>query len=340
MAQNGNLLEISGLRTHFFSREGTLRALEDVNFVVRRGEILGVIGESGCGKSVTAQSVLRIVPSNGSIVSGEILLRNHGRTVDLTTLDPRGPQIRAIRGAEISMVFQEPMTSFSPVYTIGNQIAEVVELHQRCTYAEARERTIEMLRRVGMPKAEQQVDAYPFTLSGGMRQRAMIAMALSCRPTLLIADEPTSAVDVTIQAQILDLLDSLQKEMDMSIMLITHDLGVVAETADHLLIMYLGRNVEYGTTETLFYEPKHPYTQGLLASVPKLGMIGDRELMPIEGTVPSLYEIPQGCAFHPRCPHMIAGVCDKQVPPLVELETEHTVRCWLYTEPDAEQTDG
>ncbi len=326
------LIEIKGLRTHFFSREGTLKALEDVNFRVHRREILGVIGESGCGKSVTAQSIMRIVPANGRIVAGEILLHRDDGVLDLAKLDPRGREIRAIRGAEISMVFQEPMTSFSPVYSVGNQIMEVVQLHQECGKEEARARTIEMLRRVGMPKAEQQVDAYPFTLSGGMRQRAMIAMALSCQPNLLIADEPTSAVDVTIQAQILELLADLQREMHMSIMMITHDLGVVAESSDNLLIMYLGRNVEYGPTETLFYEPKHPYTQGLLSSIPKLGMLGNRDLEPITGAVPSLYEIPDGCAFHPRCPHFMKGVCDAKVPPLTDLDATHTVRCWLYTD--------
>ena len=328
------LVEVKGLKTHFFSREGTLKALEDVNFAVHQSEILGVIGESGCGKSVTAQSILRIVPANGNIVDGEILLHREGEVIDLTKLDPRGPEIRAIRGAEISMVFQEPMTSFSPVYTIGNQIMEVVQLHQECEKDEARDRTIEILRRVGMPKAEQQIDSYPFTLSGGMRQRAMIAMALSCQPRMLIADEPTSAVDVTIQAQILELLAELQEEMHMAIMLITHDLGVVAESSDNLLIMYLGRNVEYGSTEKLFYEPKHPYTQGLLSSIPKLGMLGARDLEPITGTVPSLYEIPDGCAFNPRCPHAIGGLCDKRVPPLLEIEEGHSARCWLYADED------
>jgi len=228
------------------------------------------------------------------------------------------------------MVFQEPMTSFHPVYTIGNQIMEVIRLHQRCGKTEARERAVEILARVEMPNPEQQINAYPFNLSGGMRQRAMIAMALACKPRLLIADEPTSAVDVTIQAQILRHLIRLQNEFGMSVMMITHDLGVVAETAHSLMIMYLGENVEYGPIDEVFDDPKHPYTKGLLASVPKLGKRAKMALNPIMGSVPSLYERPDGCPFHPRCPSYMSGVCDKGVPPLVEVGTGRQARCFLY----------
>lgn len=326
------LLEIDDLKTYFFSREGTLRAVDGVSFKVMKGEVLGIIGESGCGKSVTAQSILRLTPSNGKIVGGRILYYGRGPVIDLATLDPKGREIRSIRGREISMVFQEPMTSFHPVYTIGNQIMEVIRLHQGCTKEEARERSIEALRKVEMPKPEQQIDAYPFNLSGGMRQRAMIAMALACQPQLVIADEPTSALDVTIQAQILTHLADLQAELGMSVMMITHDLGVVAETAHSLLIMYMGENVEYGPVETVFYDAKHPYTQGLLASVPKLGKRAKEQLQPITGTVPSLYELPPGCPFHPRCPHFMPGICDKDVPPLVSTAPDHQVRCFLYAE--------
>jgi oligopeptide/dipeptide ABC transporter ATP-binding protein len=324
------LLEVKDLQTYFFSREGTLRAVDGVSFAVQPGEVLGIIGESGCGKSVTAQSILRIVPANGKIVGGQILFRRDGNVTDLARLDPKGKEIRSIRGKEISMVFQEPMTSFHPVYTIGNQIMEVIRLHQGCSKTEARERAVEILARVEMPNPEQQIDAYPFNLSGGMRQRAMIAMALACKPKLLIADEPTSAVDVTIQAQILQHLIRLQKELGMSVMMITHDLGVVAETADSLMIMYLGENVEYGPIEAVFEDPKHPYTKGLLASVPKLGKRAKQELNPIKGFVPSLYDRPEGCPFHPRCPSSMAGVCDKGVPPLTEVGTSRQVRCFLY----------
>jgi peptide/nickel transport system ATP-binding protein len=324
------LLEVKDLQTCFFSREGKLRAVDGVSFVVRSGEVLGIIGESGCGKSVTAQSILRIVPSNGRIVGGQILFRRNGDRIDLARLDPKGREIRSIRGKEISMVFQEPMTSFHPVYTIGNQIMEVIRLHQHCSKTEARKRAIEILAKVEMPNPSQQIDAYPFNLSGGMRQRAMIAMALACRPKLLIADEPTSAVDVTIQAQILRHLIHLQTEFGMSVMMITHDLGVVAETAHYLMIMYLGENVEYGPIEALFSDAKHPYTQGLLASVPRLGKRAKQELKPITGSVPSLYERPEGCPFHPRCPSFMPGVCDMEVPAVVALGAGRQVRCFLY----------
>ena len=325
------LLDVRDLETHFISREGTLRAVDGVSFKVKKGRVLGIVGESGCGKSVTSQSILRIVPKNGVIAGGSMLLHRDSGDVDLATLDPRGAEIREIRGKEIAMVFQEPMTSFSPVYSVGNQIMEVIRLHQKLSKTEAAAEAVEMLRRVGMPNPETLLNAYPFELSGGMRQRAMIAMALSCRPRLLIADEPTSALDVTVQAQILELLQSLMRELDMATMLITHDLGVVAELSHDLLIMYLGKSVEYGSVRDVFHDPKHPYTVGLLSSIPKLGVSSSgTELTPIQGSVPSLYEIPPGCPFHPRCPRFMKGICDVGSPPLVEVAPGHEVKCFLY----------
>jgi peptide/nickel transport system ATP-binding protein len=324
------LLSVRNLSTHFFSREGIQRAVDGVSFDIQRGEILGIAGESGCGKSVTAQSILRIVPRPGRIVEGEILLRHHGDIVDLAKLDPQGNAIRELRGAVISIVFQEPMTSFSMAYTIGNQIIEVIRLHQDVNEKEARSRAIDMLRRVGMPKPEQNIDAYPFALSGGMRQRAMIAMALSCHPALLIADEPTTAVDVTIQAQILELMKSLQHEMNMAMIVITHDMAVISELCDRVMIMYLGKDVESAPASELFRNPKHPYTIGLLHSVPQLGGGKSQEIVAIAGTVPSPYDRPVGCPFHPRCPQFIAGVCDHTEPPQVKVGANHAVRCHLY----------
>ena len=324
MASN-SLLEIQNLMTHFHLQEGIVRAVDGVSFAIGRGQTLGIIGESGCGKSVTAHSILRLVPSPpGNIVDGRILLHRgeegvDREPVDLARLDPRGAEIRAIRGAEISMVFQEPMTSFGPMHTIGNQIIESILLHQdEVDSTEARELAIENLRRVGIPRPDQIVDAYPHQLSGGMRQRAMIAMALSCSPRLLIADEPTTALDVTIQAQILELLTALQEEFGMAVMFITHNLGVIAEVADEVAVMYLGRIVEQAGLNELFDNPQHPYTQGLLNSIPHI----DEEKLPrlraIEGVVPDPYQIPSGCAFSDRCPSFIPGTCDLAMPELAE----------------------
>lgn len=324
------LLSVRNLSTHFFSREGVLAAVDGVSFDVKKGEILGIAGESGCGKSVMAQSILRIVPTHGRIVEGEILLKHDNTVVDLAQLDGRGETIRSIRGAAISMVFQEPMTSFSMAYTIGNQIIEVIRLHQEVDEKEARTRAIDILRRVGMPKPEENIDAYPFALSGGMRQRAMIAMALSCHPGLLIADEPTTAVDVTIQAQILELMKSLQREMNMSLVVITHDMAVISELCDRVMIMYLGKDVENAPARELFRNPKHPYTIGLLHSVPQLGGGKSQEIEAITGMVPSPYNRPTGCPFHPRCPEFMPGVCDASEPPQVTVGPNHSVRCHLY----------
>jgi peptide/nickel transport system ATP-binding protein len=324
------LLSVKDLSTYFFSREGVLKAVDGVSFEIRRGEALGIAGESGCGKSVTAQSILRLVPSNGKIVGGQILLHDDGGATDLVKLNWKGPEIRRIRGKEIAMIFQEPMAGFSMVYTIGNQTIEAIRLHQHCSQAEARKIAIETLGRVGMPKPEQTIDAYPYALSGGMRQRAMIAMALSCHPSLLIADEPTTAVDVTIQAQVLELLKDLQRDMGMALMVITHDLAVISELCDRVMIMYLGKDVESAPARALFSDPKHPYTVGLLKSVPELGRGRGQEIAAISGSVPGPYERPRGCSFHPRCPRFIQNVCDVEQPPQVELASSHRVRCHLY----------
>jgi peptide/nickel transport system ATP-binding protein len=338
MAIDNRLIKLKNVKTHFYLREGTVRALDGVSFEIARGEALGVVGESGCGKSVTAQAILRIVPDPGRIIEGEITLyrqpgsngqTNGNGTVKLTDLDPRGPAIRAIRGAEIAMVFQEPMTSFSPVHTIGYQIMEAIILHQKVEKKQARERAVEILARVGMPRPHQTVDAYTHQLSGGQRQRAMIAMALSCNPSLLIADEPTTALDVTTQAQILDLLRHLQDELGMAIMFITHDLGVIAEMTKRVVVMYLGKVVESADVDTLFHDPHHPYTKALINSVPRLGMTSGL-LQPIEGSVPDPYNIPKGCAFHPRCPSFMPGTCDVAEPEWIAIAPNHHVRCHLY----------
>lgn len=336
------VLEVKGLKTHFFLQQGIVRAVENVDFTVMRGQTVGVVGESGCGKSVMARSVMSIVPPPGRIVEGEILFhrqveRNGSVTkevVDMAALDPRGSEARSIRGDEISMVFQEPMTSLSPVHTIGNQIMEAILLHQNVDNAGARRIAIDMLDRVGMPYPERTIDRYPYQLSGGMRQRAMIAMALSCQPSILIADEPTTALDVTTQAQILTLMKELQDEFGMAIIFITHDLGVIAQMADFVVVMYLGEVVEMADVETIFYDPKHPYTRALLRSIPLLGRKSAQhvtsKLMAIRGTVPDPYSIPAGCPFHPRCRNAIKGVCDQKDPPFLELQGGHKVRCVLY----------
>ena len=325
------LLSVRGLKTHFFSRQGTVKAVDGLSFDLAAGKTLGIAGESGCGKSVTTQSILRIVPKNGAIVDGAILFDSPSQgPVDLVTLDPHGSAIRAIRGAEIAMVFQEPMTSFSAMHTIGNQIMEAIMLHQQVTRRQARAKAVEMLARVGMPQPTQIIDAYSFNLSGGMRQRAMIAMALSCRPRLLIADEPTTAVDVTIQAQVLELIRDLQQALEMALIIITHDLAVIAELADAVLIMYLGQGVESAAVDDIFYQPKHPYTRGLLSSVPRLGEGAAQKLTPIRGAVPTHVERVRGCLFHPRCPDFMPGTCDGSAPPRVGVGAGHVTACYLY----------
>ncbi len=321
-AQN-YLIDVENLKTYFRTLDGEVRAVDGVSFHIRPGETLGLVGESGCGKSVTSMSIMRLLPPRTSrIVEGKILFNRGDGTesVDLTTVDPNGDFIRSIRGNEIAMIFQEPLTSLSPVHTVGSQIAETVALHQGVGEDEARERSIQMLEQVGIAMPEQRYTEYPYQFSGGMRQRAMIAMALSCNPSLLIADEPTTALDVTIQAQILELMKSLQDKFGMAILMITHNLGVIAETSDR---------VASSDASTIFHRPLHPYTVGLMRSIPHLGRRVKARLTPIPGSVPDPYSIPQGCAFLPRCPVPNKDACHEDRP-LIEVEPGHTVRCALY----------
>jgi oligopeptide/dipeptide ABC transporter ATP-binding protein len=326
------IVQIEDLKTYFHTLDGVVRAVDGVSLQIAPGKTLGVVGESGSGKSVTAFSLLRLLPPKISeIVTGEILFdRGDGKSpIDLATVDPNGNLIRSIRGNEIAMIFQEPLTSLSPVHTVGNQIAEAVELHQMANPQEARERSIEMLAQVGIASPEQRFDEYPHQFSGGMRQRAMIAMALSCNPNLLIADEPTTALDVTIQAQILELMKSLQDQFGMAIMMITHNLGVVAEMADEVVVMYMGKVVESADVHTIFKYPLHPYTVGLMRSIPVIGRAVKTRLTPIPGNVPDPFSIPAGCAFYPRCPAPKKPACSEDIP-LTEIEPGHKVRCVLY----------
>jgi oligopeptide/dipeptide ABC transporter ATP-binding protein len=322
-----HLLQLQNLKTYFFTFEGIAKAVDDVSFHLDKGEVLGIVGESGCGKSVTAQSIMRLIPiPPGKIVDGQILFDNFN-LVELPF-----EALRSIRGKRIAMIFQEPMTSLNPVYTIGDQISEMFILHEKRPRRESWERAIEMLHKVQIPSPERRVHEYPHQLSGGMRQRAMIAMALACNPEILIADEPTTALDVTIQAQILELMMKLQKDFDTAIMMITHDLGVIAEISRRVVVMYAGKVVEEGFTEAIFEDPKHPYTRGLLRSIPKLGeraVHGRQRLQEIAGIVPSLYELPSGCRFMPRCPHAM-GICGQAVPELIDVGDQHSVRCYLY----------
>ena len=333
------LLEVVDLRVSFPLDEGVVQALDGVNLRFKPGKVLGVVGESGCGKTVTAQSILRILPSPGHLDTGQILYyRGRGdalsrekiEVIDLVQVKPSGSEIRRIRGKEIAMVFQEPSSSFSPVHTIGNQIEEVILLHQDVKKRQAREMVVEMLDRVGIPNAAQRVDEYPHEFSGGMRQRAMVAMALCCNPALLIADEPTTALDVTIQAQILDLMVSLQQEFGMAIMFITHNMGVIAQIADEVAIMYLGKVVEQGPVREIYHNSQHPYTINLLQAIPHIGKTSGQRLFSIKGGVPSPFELPRGCAFHPRCERMIAGRCDVEVPHITQVGKDHVVACFLY----------
>jgi peptide/nickel transport system ATP-binding protein len=330
------LLSVRGLKTYFAQDEGLVRAVDGVSFDLYPGATLGVVGESGCGKSVTARSILRIVDRPGRIVEGEIRFARSARdggggaTVDLARLDPNGAEMRAIRGAEIALIFQEPMSSFSPVHTVGNQIVEAIRLHRQLDRRQARAEAIETLRRVGVSSPEQRVDQLSNQLSGGLRQRAMIAMALSCSPTLLIADEPTTALDVTTQTQILELMRQLQREDGMAIMLITHDLGVIAEMATDVVVMYLGRVVEQAPVDAIFHAPRHPYTRALLRSIPSIRARARARLTPIAGSIPHPYDRPPGCPFHTRCTEFMAGRCDREAPDLRPVGERHTVSCFLY----------
>ena len=326
MSKNTHLLDIQRLKTYFYTLEGTAKAVQDVSFFMDEGETVGLVGESGCGKSVSALSVMRLIKyPPGKIVDGQIFFEGS----DLLKLSER--QMRSVRGARISMIFQEPMTSLNPVYTIGYQISEMFMIHKKVSKKEGLKRTVETLRQVQMPSPRKRANEYPHQLSGGMRQRAMIAMAMACNPKILIADEPTTALDVTIQAQILDLMLKLKEDFGAAVLIITHDLGVVAEIAQRIVVMYAGRVVEEGTTRDIFENPKHPYTRGLLKSVPKLGersRKGRTRLVEISGIVPSLYELPQGCSFHPRCSHAM-DICRETPPKFVDLGGIHKMRCYL-----------
>ncbi|MCS7221357.1 MAG: ABC transporter ATP-binding protein [Anaerolineae bacterium] len=352
------LVEVKDLKVEFNVRDGIVHAVDGVSFTVYRGQTLGIIGESGCGKSVTAKAILHMVPKPGKITGGEILYYRRSRDnhtseaieqVNITRLDPDGPEIRKIRGGEIAMIFQEPMSSLTPVYTagshiteavtlhrlmpvrkIGDQMIETIQAHRKVTKQEAREIAIEMLQRVGIPKPQQRVDSYPHQLSGGQRQRVMIAIALSCHPAMLIADEPTTALDVSIEAQILDLMRELQETTNMAIMFITHNLGVIAEMADEICVMYMGKEVEQASTVEIFYEPRHPYTQALLKSIPRVGRKSRERLAAITGMVPDPFHLPPGCVFHPRCPAYMPGKCDRLVPSWTQVGERHWVRCLLY----------
>jgi peptide/nickel transport system ATP-binding protein len=315
-----DLLDIQGLTTHFFTRSGVIKAVDNLSIKLAKGRVLGLVGESGCGKTVTALSILNLVPPPGKIVSGKILFE--GR--DLLSLDPA--EMRAIRGAKISMIFQEPMTALNPVFTVGDQIAEVLTTHQDVTKQQALQTATELLRSVGIPSPEKRVDEYPHQLSGGMRQRVMIAMAIACRPLLILADEPTTALDVTIQAHILELVAKIQADMGMALVLVTHDLGLIAERAHEVAVMYAGRIMEQAETKELFLNPQHPYTRGLMASIPKPREARKERLRTIPGTVPRLSDLPGGCTFAPRC-DIKTGKCESE-PDLVEVKPAHFVRCW------------
>jgi peptide/nickel transport system ATP-binding protein len=327
------ILSVRDLRTYFFPDEGVVRAVDGASFDILPGKTLGIVGESGCGKTVTARSILNLVEEPGRIVSGEILLHDAYGTIDITRLRPDGRDMRAIRGGTIAYVFQEPMTSFSPVHTIGNQIMEAILRHRQISKQEAYKRGVELLRRVGIPRAAERMDEFAFQLSGGLRQRAMIATALACDPKVLIADEPTTALDVTTQAQILQLLRDLQAQNGMAIMLITHNLGVVAEMADDVVVMYLGKVVEEGSVDDLFFNPRHPYTRALLRSIASLSDEPRSKLPTISGSIPHPYNRPSGCAFHPRCPNFMPGKCDTSEPRLLSMGGQ-SVSCFLYHDAD------
>jgi oligopeptide/dipeptide ABC transporter ATP-binding protein len=344
---NGNdnnvLIKVENLKTYFFLDEGTVRAVDGVDMAIKRGKTLGLVGESGCGKSVTARSILCIVPKPGRIVEGEITLyralKTNGNNCalaeesKLTDLKPVGREMRSIRGCHIALVPQEPMMSLSPVYTVGNQIMEAILLHQNVSKDKAKEQAIEVLDLAGMPQPARMLDQYPYELSGGMRQRCIIAMALSCHPSLLIADEPTTALDVTTEAQILKIMRGLQDELGMAIMYITHNLGVIAQMADEVAVMYMGKIVEQADVDTIFHNPRHPYTRALLQSIPRLGQKtrDRRRLASIRGMVPDPYAPPQGCSFNPRCDAATARKCNLEEPAFVEIEPGHLARCFAVT---------
>ena len=324
------ILSVRELKTYFHLDEGIVRAVDGVSFDVHPGRTLGIVGESGCGKSITARSLLGIVDRPGRVESGEVWLDAGGARTDLAKLAPDSAQLRAIRGKEIALIFQEPMASFSHYYTVGNQIMEGIRQHSDATHDEAHARAIELLRTVGVPHPERRVDEYPFQLSGGLRQRVMIAMALACDPRVLIADEPTTALDVTTQAQILDLLRGLQQQRGLALILITHDMGVIAEMADDVVVMYLGRAVEKGRVDDIFHAPKHPYTRALLRSIPSIMAAPRTKLATLGGSIPHPFNRPAGCPFHPRCPEFMPDVCDRAIPPALVEKDGREVSCFLY----------
>ncbi|WP_422486899.1 ABC transporter ATP-binding protein [Gudongella sp. DL1XJH-153] len=318
-----NLLKINSLKTYFYTDEGVVRAIDDVSFSLKKGETLGIVGESGSGKSQTALSIMRLLENPGKVVGGEILFE------DKNLLKLSKKEMRKIRGNDIAMIFQEPMTSLNPVYTVGNQIIENIRLHQKLNRKDSREKALEMLKLVNIPAPEKRIDEYPHQLSGGMKQRVMIAMALSCNPKLLICDEPTTALDVTIQAQILDLINQLKDRINASIILITHDLGVVSEVSTNVLVMYAGKAMEYGTVQEIFKNPLHPYTEALIKSIPVIGSHQQR-LNVIKGMVPSLQNRPDGCLFEPRCEYA-KEICKTSMPEISNIQGQQ-VRCWKYTD--------
>ncbi|MBM7707821.1 peptide/nickel transport system ATP-binding protein [Chryseomicrobium aureum] len=324
MISKDNVLEVRNLQTSFSTDKGEVRAVDGVSFDVPKGKTIGIVGESGSGKSITSLSILRLLAENGKIKGGEIRYKGE----DLTKVTEK--RMRELRGNDISMIFQEPMTSLNPVYTVGQQISESLIAHKGMNKKQAMVRSVELLKLVGIPSPEKRVKAYPFELSGGMRQRVMIAMSLACDPEILIADEPTTALDVTIQAQILELIKDLQDRLGMSVIFITHDLGVVAETCDYVAVMYAGQVVEYSNIRTLFKQPKHPYSIGLLNSLPRHD-IDQEKLVPIKGNVPSPHEMPTGCRFAPRCP-AATDLCRAKLPELMEDEAGNQIRCWIYSD--------
>lgn len=331
MEQDNVVLELKNMKVHFHLDEGILKAVDGVDLIIKKGKTLGIVGESGCGKSVTAHAMLRITPSiakiTGQILYHKTIKGKEDEISDLAAMNVNGNEIRNIRGGEISMIFQEPMKAFSPIHTIGNQIIESILLHRNNDPVEARKIAIDVLRNVGMSNPEQRVDEYPHQLSGGMRQRAMIAMALCCEPAVLIADEPTTALDVTIQAQVLQLINDLKRDFNTSVVFITHDLGVIAEMCDDVAVMYLGKVVEYTNVDNLYYDARHPYTIALLGSIPSVTRDPKEKLDSIEGTVPFPMNLPKGCGFYTRCTRAVAGLCNVDDIPMFEVEKGHSVRC-------------
>lgn len=330
MQNPNNLVEVRDLVVKFRTDEGIVSAVNSVSYDIPIGQTMGIVGESGCGKSVTSNAIMRILPDNGWIHSGSIMFNSNLGVFDIAQIPDKDKRLVQLHGREMAMIFQEPMTSFCPVYTIGNQIIEAIKLHTDLPKSEWRNRAIDLLRKVKIAKPEQRVDEYPYQLSGGMRQRAMIAMALASNPRLLVADEPTTSLDVTVQAQILDLMKDLQQEFGMSILMINHNFGIIAETCDKVAVMYLGRIVETASTKELLENPQHPYTQDLFRSIPQVTDERGHKLSYIEGSVPDAYMIPKGCAYFARCRKAKAGLCDKEVPPVTDLGNGHLVSCFRY----------